>query len=233
MSGVRVTAVIPALNAEAYLADAIESALTQTVPPDEVLVIDDGSADRTQLITESFGDPVRYVTQPGRGPSAARNYGMRIARGELVCWLDADDLWHREKTGRQLAAFEADPTLVVCLTHVKLDWDASLAAERAALAGLPRADVVPGFATISMMVRRGAFDTFGPLDESLALADAADWLARARDLGVPMAVLDEPLVRHRMHRSNLTRLHRQRSADEFLGLVKASLDRRRAIGKAG
>jgi len=233
MGDVTVTAVIPAWNAEAYIADAIESVLAQTVVPDEVLVVDDGSADRTQAITESFGLPVRHVIQPNRGPSAARNHGMRIARGDFICWLDADDLWHRDKTQRQLAAFDADPSLQVCLTHVKLRWDESLAAERAALAGLYRSDVVPGFATISMMARREVFGVLGPLDESLNLADAADWLVRGRDLGVPMRVLDEPLVEHRMHRSNLTRRKRQRSADEFLGMVKASLDRRRAMGKAG
>lgn len=223
-----ISCVIPAYNAEAYLDAAIRSVLEQTAPPDEVVVVDDGSTDRTRSIAESFGAPVRYVNATGKGPSAARNFGVTASRGEMVSFLDADDLWHHEKLARQLSCFDADPRLMICLTHVELMWDAALGAEQRHFADHPRGQAVPGFATISMLARREAFDRLGLLDTSLSLADAADWLVRARDAGVPMRVLPDVLVYHRMHRSNLTRLKRQQSADEFLGMVKASLDRRRA-----
>ena len=224
-----ISCVIPAYNAETYLDESLRSVLNQTVMPDEVLVVDDGSIDRTQAIAESFGAPVRYVLQDGQGPSAARNFGVSASRGEFVSFLDADDLWHREKLERQLECFDADPALIICLTHVELKWDPSLNAEQRQFVKLPRGRIVPGFATITMLVRREAFDRLGPLNASLNMADAADWLLRARDEGVSMRVLPDVLVYHRMHRSNLTRRKRQQSADEFLGIVKASLDRRRKL----
>lgn len=222
-----ISCVIPAYNAEAYLAESIRSVLDQTVKPDEVLVVDDGSADRTRQITESCGEPVRYILQDGRGPSAARNYGVRVSAGEFVSFLDADDLWHPEKLARQLACFEAEPGLMICLTHVELKWEQSLDAEQKRFANHTRGRIVPGFATITMLARREALDRLGPLNSSLVCADATDWLMRARDMGLAMRVMPDALVYHRMHDSNLTRRKRQQSLDEFLAIVKASLDRRR------
>jgi glycosyltransferase involved in cell wall biosynthesis len=229
MSNPTISCVIPAYNAERYLEESIRSVLNQTVRPIEVVVVDDGSADRTRQIAESFGAPVRYVVQDGRGPAAARNFGVTTSGGELVSFLDADDLWHAEKLERQLTCFEADPMLMICLTHVELMWDRALAAEQLHFANHPRGRIVPGFATISMLAQRAAFGRLGLLDPSLGMADAAEWLVRAREQGLSMCVMPDVLVYHRMHRSNLTRRKRQQSADEFLGMVKASLDRRREL----
>lgn len=233
MSRPTISCVIPAYNAQAYLGAAIRSVLDQTLPPDEVVVVDDASTDDTRAIAESFGDPVRCVNATGKGPSAARNFGVTASGGQMISFLDADDLWHREKQARQLACFDAKPALMICLTHVELMWDATLNVEQRHFADHPRGQAVPGFATISMLARREAFDRMGLLDTSLSLADAADWLVRAREAGLPMQVLPDVLVYHRMHQSNLTRVKRQQSADEFLGMVKASLDRRRKTREAG
>ncbi len=86
-----VSLVIPAYNAEAYLREALDSAFAQTRPPDEVIVVDDGSGDRTPEIAASYGDRVRLLRQPNRGEAAARNTGVRVARGDLIAFLDADD----------------------------------------------------------------------------------------------------------------------------------------------
>jgi len=229
MSNPTISCVIPAYNAEMYLDESIRSVLNQTVLPIEVIVVDDGSADRTRQIAESFGEPVRYVVQDGRGPAAARNFGVTVSKGRLISFCDADDLWHAHKLERQLACFNAEPELLICLTHVQLMWDRALAAEELHFANHSRGRIVPGFATISMLSRREAFDRLGLLDASLGSADAAEWLVRARDEGLCMRVMPDVLVYHRMHLSNLTRRKRQQSADEFLGIVKASLGRRRNV----
>lgn len=85
--------VIPAFNAERHLGEAIASAMAQTLPPLEVLVVDDGSTDGTRAVAEGFGAAVRVFTGPNAGPSAARNRGVREARGDWVAFLDADDLF--------------------------------------------------------------------------------------------------------------------------------------------
>ena len=97
-----VSIIIPCYNAEGYVAEAIESALAQTYPHKEVIVIDDGSTDGSLGVIQSFGDRIRWETGPNRGACAARNRGIELARGELIQFLDADDLLHPEKLQHQV-----------------------------------------------------------------------------------------------------------------------------------
>ena len=102
-----ISAVMPAFNAERFLAEAIRSVLAQSLPPVEVIVVDDGSTDSTGEIARSFGEPVRCIRQQNAGPSAARNRGIREARGEFIAFLDADDWWlpgHLAAAARVLVA---------------------------------------------------------------------------------------------------------------------------------
>ena len=93
MKTLSIGVVIPAYNAAHVIAEALESALGQKVPPDQVIVVDDGSTDETAQVVRQFGDRVEYVLQPNRGPSAARNCGWGRLETESVVFLDADDLF--------------------------------------------------------------------------------------------------------------------------------------------
>jgi glycosyltransferase involved in cell wall biosynthesis len=99
-----VSAVIPAYNYGRYVCEAVESALGQTYHDIEVIVVDDGSIDDTRTRLERFGRKIRYIYQENKGLSAARNAGIRAAEGEWIALLDADDVWHQQKTEIQLAA---------------------------------------------------------------------------------------------------------------------------------
>jgi glycosyltransferase involved in cell wall biosynthesis len=110
-----VSIIIPCFNGEKYVGEAIESALRQTYAHRELIVIDDGSRDRTLDVIRSFGDAIRWETGPNRGGSAARNRGLELARGELVQFLDADDLLHQEKLSRQVPlVLHGENDLVYC-----------------------------------------------------------------------------------------------------------------------
>jgi glycosyltransferase involved in cell wall biosynthesis len=98
----RVTVVIPCHNAASFIRATLRSALDQTRSADEILVIDDGSTDDSAAIAASFGAPVRVIRQSRRGISGARNRGLNECTGQIVAYLDADDLWHRRKLERQL-----------------------------------------------------------------------------------------------------------------------------------
>src|ERR1700756_3440150 len=87
------SAIIPVYNGEKYLQAAIQSVLDLGNEVMELIVVDDGSADATAEVIAGFADRVRYVSQPHRGPAAARNLGLQHALGDVIGFLDADDLW--------------------------------------------------------------------------------------------------------------------------------------------
>jgi len=120
IDGHAVTAVVPCHNAAPFIADTIQSILGQTRAVDEIVVVDDGSSDGSAAIAESFGEPVRVIRQPNRGECAARNRGVQEARGDIIAFLDADDLWHPEKIERQLACFDAHPEVGAVMTSVAI-----------------------------------------------------------------------------------------------------------------
>ncbi len=104
-----ITVVIPTYNRAEWLPATVESVLQQTRPADEILIVDDGSRDDTETVCRAFPAPVRYVRQANAGVSAARNRGVREARGEWIAFLDSDDLWEPAKIEVQTAAHAAAP----------------------------------------------------------------------------------------------------------------------------
>lgn len=105
----KVSVIIPSFNCELYIAETINSVLNQSHKNIELIVVDDGSTDRTREIVASFGAPVRLITQPNSGRCAARNQGIREASGEFICLLDHDDYWFSDKLALQLAEFRRHP----------------------------------------------------------------------------------------------------------------------------
>lgn len=107
--------IIPTYNRAASLEVAVRSVLAQTHRPAEVIIVDDGSVDGTAELCASFPEPVRYIRQENAGVSAARNRGLREARGEYIALLDSDDVWHATKLETQLAALRQFPTAQWCI----------------------------------------------------------------------------------------------------------------------
>jgi glycosyltransferase involved in cell wall biosynthesis len=220
-----ISCIVPCFNSRAYVAEALDSIFAQTHRPIEVIVADDGSTDGTLEAARQYSEVV-LVTQPERGPAATRNLGLRRATGELVAFLDADDLWHPDKLTRQYQCFVDDPEIQYCVSHARMFWSADLEGERDRLADHPRSRAVPGYATTTLLARRSLFDRIGLFDEGLRFGDAVEWFIRASERNVEMKLLDEVLTYHRMHDSNLTRRLSRESREEFLGIVRGVLRRR-------
>ncbi len=109
-----VSVVIPAYNAEDFVADAIDSVLAQSYRPVEVLVVDDGSTDATEEVVSAYDAPVRCLRRDNGGPAAARNTALRDAQGDYVAFLDADDLWHPRKLEVQVPILQSRPRVALC-----------------------------------------------------------------------------------------------------------------------
>ena len=224
----QVSCVVPAYNSERFLGEALDSILDQTHRPLEIIVADDGSTDRTREIAAGYGDPVRVVTQETAGPPATRNLGLAAARGEFIAFLDADDLWHKQKLARQLERFANRPEMGACVTGIRNFWIPELKEEEARLGQTKMGQELPGYVTMTLLARRETFDAVGPFDVRLWYSDSADWFLRAREKGVVIERIDDVLVFHRMHENNLTRRQGLETRDEFLSTIHASLKKRRA-----
>jgi glycosyltransferase involved in cell wall biosynthesis len=109
-----VSVIVPAYNAGRYVGAALDAALDQTLPPHEVIVVDDGSTDDTAARCAPYGDRVRYVRQPNQGEAGARNTALALATGDYVALLDADDVCAPDRFEKQAAVLEARPDAVVC-----------------------------------------------------------------------------------------------------------------------
>ncbi len=225
-----ISCIVPVYNGERYIEEALDSILAQAWRPLEVLVVDDGSTDRTEDIAREVAErtpELRVLTQKNAGPAVARNTGLAACGGELICFLDADDLWHPEKLVRQAARFDADPRLDYCVHHVQNFWEQDLADEAESYRDHARGQPIPGYVTQCLMARRQAFERVGYFDPGLQHGDSMDWFLRARATGLVGELMPDVLLYRRMHEGNRSRTQASGSLDEFFGFLKQSLDRKR------
>jgi glycosyltransferase involved in cell wall biosynthesis len=193
-----VSAVIPTYNYGRFVVEAVESALAQTYSPLEVIVVDDGSTDDTAERLQPYRDRIRYLYQPNRGLSGARNAGIRAARGEYLAFLDSDDTWKPEKTAAQMSlaigqAYQA----VVCRTDWPKGRTEELGFEDCFFSG-------PGFGSTALM-RKSLFNEVGEFDETLRSVEDRDMMLRLTRDGRKIAVLVGDYVTFRDHPENMSK----------------------------
>jgi glycosyltransferase involved in cell wall biosynthesis len=219
--------VIPAFDVARYVGEAIDSVLGQTPPPDELVVVDDGSADATAEVIASYGERLTAIRQPHLGNAAAVNRGIGATSGEYVAFLDADDVWAPGKLALQLEILERDPEADAVFGLVQQflspDADPSLAGQ-VVIPASPQ----PGVSKTAMLIRRSALERVGGLDETRRNGDFTDWYLRALEQDLTSRVPEVVVARRRIHGSNLGIRERDRQWPETLDVLKASLDRRRS-----
>lgn len=220
-----VSIIIPAYNQSQFLGDAIRSALGQTWAELEVIVVDDGSTDETPAVCREFSDArFRYVRQPNRGLSAARNTGIREARGEFLSFLDSDDQFLPEKLEVLLAAFERDAALgLVAGQAVLIDQRGRPLGE---VFDRPLPDdptellLVNPLHVGSVLLRRDWQARVGLFDESLRSYEDWDMWLRLALAGCRMASVARPVSLYRFHQDQMTRIGTQMTVATFAVLDK-------------
>ena len=222
-----ISVIVPAYNAEDFLAEALESVIRQNYEPLEIIVVDDGSTDGTAEAAKSFGERVRYLHQENSGPAAARNAGLRAARGELLSFLDADDLWPEDKLKVQLAGLARDPSREAVIGRVQLQLLSISPGGERKYENFDAPKV--GFNLGSGLYRKSVFERLGYLNPDLEPSEDADFFLRMWENGVPLAIIEPVSLYYRLHGDNLTRERGRRDAF-FVAALKKSLDRRRQGG---
>src|SRR5215510_3910270 len=234
MSGPTVTVVIPSYNSAAWLPETLASVLAQVGVDLETLVVDDGSNDNTREVVATFAS-VRYLHQPNRGVAAARNTGIRAARGKYIALLDSDDIWEPHKLRRQVEILDRYPGVGLVFSNYR-----PFGVEVPYRTGFDRSRVLPAIArrrigsdafileseglflhvlddlftwTSTLLVRRSALDEVGPFYERLRHV-GEDWLMCLRLSKVcEFALIEECLVRRREHAGSNSRIgHHEKQA---------------------
>lgn len=187
-----VSLIIPCCDQARFVGAAIRAALDQTRPPAEVIVVDDGSTDDLAAALAPFEGAVRLHRQPNRGPAAARNAGIALARFALLAFLDADDLWPPASLEARLSVMARTDAGLVFGSVVNLDV-------RHGREDAPKPARMAG----AMLARRSVFARVGPFDEGLGSAELLEWIDRARAAGCAVAFADETVLVRRIHGANM------------------------------
>ncbi|MFB2970847.1 glycosyltransferase family 2 protein [Aerosakkonema sp. BLCC-F183] len=223
-----VSVIIPVYNCEKYLAEAIESVLAQTYQPLEIIVIDDGSTDGSAEVAKHFGTTVQYCFQANSGTAAARNLGIELAKGDFFAFLDADDLWVEDKLTNQMAAFTNNPNLDIVYGQVQQFISPDLAENlKAKLQVSPK--LIPGHIPSALVIKRDSFFRVGLFETQWRLAEFASWQVRVTELGLQTMMLPDLVAKRRLHETNKG-IQKREYQTEYVQILKASLDRRRAKG---
>lgn len=245
---VNVSVIIPTYNRRDLVCRAIRTVLAQTRAVAEILVVDDGSTDDTAgALAEAFGARVRCIRQANAGVSAARNHGMRLARGRYFAFLDSDDEWLPEKTALQVEWLEARPRFGMVLCDVvRMDADHREFEHFDRRSILPYDGHIlkwvllnPTLVPASAMLRREVYDSVGGFDETLATAEDLDFHIRVAARW-PIGVVTEPLVRAMRGHDGLSSL--ARTYDDYVRVIERAAaaaagqvddaDRQRALARA-
>jgi glycosyltransferase involved in cell wall biosynthesis len=210
-----ISVIIPAYDAADFLSNAIDSALAQTHPPQEILVVDDGSHDNTVPLVEAYASPVRLIRQDNAGPSSARNHAARVAKSEWLAFLDADDRWLPAKLERQIAYADDDAVALIHCPYV----------------GAPAHRLTPGpvtfdrlwqkncVSTSSVLIRRSVFESLGGFDESLISAEDYNLWLRLAAAGWKIATCPDELWQYTPAPDSLSS-----KVDQFLRSELASVE---------
>jgi glycosyltransferase involved in cell wall biosynthesis len=226
-----ISCIVPAYNTELFIGAALESILSQNFEDLEIIVVDDGSMDRTAEICAGFPSTVRCISQENAGLPAARNRGLQYSRGDFITFLDADDVYVTGSLILQLKKLMLNPAVDLVVGRFLNEEISSVPGEPMAFVPVDTPDDIVLSMGVSL-IRRHVFEIVGMFDESLRYCDDWDWFMRAREMQVPMLFHRETVMRRRLHHDNMTR-DREIGNAYMAMMLKRSIERRRnRFGKA-
>ena len=223
-----VSVIIPVYNGENFIVGAIENVINQQYQPLEIIVVDDGSTDQTANIVSQFKAQVKYVYQNNSGPASARNKGIKLSQGNIIAFLDTDDLWSENKLAIQLDYLAQNPNCSIVQGLIQ-----QMELTRFSETELPFFEKVHQpyqYINIgSAIYRKSVFDQVGLFDEKMTYGEDVDWFFRAWENGISKAVLKEVNLFYRKHQQSMT-VGKKLVEVGFIKIFKKHLDRCRQNG---
>jgi glycosyltransferase involved in cell wall biosynthesis len=228
-----ISIVIPVFNGQIHLRETIESALNQDYKNTELIIVDDGSTDKTSTILDRYQDNALIIRQSNSGPGAARNNGIRRAAGELIAFLDADDLWPKDNLSHHVNVFRTHANFDVVLGRVQCLRAINPKEPQTTTDGFAAPNSylnhqlsVPFYSYLfgATVAKAHVFQTVGLIDEQHYLGEDVDWFLRVRESHTAMLQTEHIALHYRRHDTSLTCINKENS---MLRVLKESLDRRR------
>lgn len=219
-----ISVIIPVYNAEKYLGEAVESVLNQTVMPLEIILVDDGSTDQSTDIAKNYFPDVYLITQENKGGAGARNTGIRHSKGDLLAFLDDDDIWPPDHLEKLLALLKTRKELHLAFGHVQqfVSGEIESLSHR-----IPEGhEIMPGYVAGASLTKKVVFDEVGLFNEDLVLAEYIDWFSRAKDAGFLFDIIDDVVLKRRIHGNNIGITKRDHRID-YIKVLKQSINRKR------
>ena len=226
MNEQQISVILPVFDGALFVAEAIESVLTQNYDPLQLIVINDGSTDNTEQIVQAYPQ-ITYIYQENAGVAVARNAGLAAATGEYITFIDADDLWPPQKLAIQMDFLKANPQVQIVMGRTQFVYmqDARL---RTTGEGAPMHQVTFVFLG-SGLYRHSTFDQVGGFNPEIRGGDDLDWFIRAAEHDITIESIPNVMLHRRLHAENLTNSLQEVRAGIFK-IIKYSLDRRRTQG---
>jgi len=226
MGKTNISVIIPVFNGEKYLGEAIKSVFNQEVKPFEIIVVDDGSTDNSAKIAQQFGHEIKLLKhEKNKGLPATRNLGIKQATGYYLAFLDADDLWLEGKLINQLTFLENNLNIDMVFGNAEQYISPELSGKnRKNLRD--ELKIMPGFAAGTMLIRNESFLKVGLFDEKLELGEFIDWFSRAKDRGLTYRMLDDIVLKRRIHTTNMG-ISKRRHLTDYTAILRAALARKR------
>ena len=231
--------IIPAFNVERYIREALESALSQTYPATQVIVVNDGSTDGTADVIAPYRDRIVYVEQSNRGLAATRNRALQLATGDFVALLDADDVWLPDRLERMISFLVEHPEVGFATTDAYLMhedepsklryyeyYDFLLKGDPFGAGDQRYWILFHNFVMVMTVIRRELFDRHGQFEESLRTSEDWDLWIRFIHGGERAGLVRDPLCYYRMRQGSLSQNQPQMYTDA-LRVVE------RAVGRLG
>jgi glycosyltransferase involved in cell wall biosynthesis len=220
-----ISVIIPTYNYGSFLPDALDSVIAQGYAPFEIILVDDGSTDDTAMVAARYrahlGDALHYIRRDNpSSPANARNVGLEQAKGELITFLDADDVWTPTCLRDQLHMFEIFPQVGVVMGTLRF-WRVYNPSEPT----LSPPSVVTQLG--AMVVKRQVIDLVGKFDTDFRTSEDIDWFLRAREMGVLVALGAHVVLHYRQHNNNLSRDRSAGGRRSFGLALQKSTERRR------